>query len=343
MENLRKAYAGRSILRLKQRRHDLSDIIFLHICYMEDASLVKSLKYIPLPKLQQSKINLADVEQYKKMFPYYATIISSLEQYYSEKEYSVEKEITEEVELKIAKLSMESLQLVKKTVKLRMNGKGIIDNEYWEFVLSRIYFKISETVLRDFIHQRYERYGRVLQKTLSAKGNGIEHVDELNDLIFNQIEKIQIMKLENEEQDPWIIEQIAKMPLTQGEMLIHDMDPDNGIKPKYFCRVLCGIEWSSYNQANFTSENLPDTQILGYKFSIFYPNLDGVPDYEKTPDSESKDHEIVVFKSSKPYAILRFRILKKEWETNYKRGFNCVFENKVLHLEFKFKKFVYRP
>ena len=346
LQNLQKTYAGRSILRLKQRRYDVVDVMVLHICYMEDPDLTKGLPHLPLPTIDQKMtVDLKDINQYKKIFPYYSTILSSIEQYFSECTTTVHEQITSDITEKLDKESMEDLQKMKKLIKSLQSSGGVIDHEFWEFTLFVLHKKISETVLKDFISQRYNRYGRVLQKKFGIIGNMEEAITVLNDEILKKIEVVKFEKIDTRLDDPWLLEQISKMPLTGGETLIQDIDieVENENKPKYFSRVLCGIEWTSYNQSNFTADNLPPQQILGYKFAIFYPNLVGIPEYVKVPDPDHKDKEIILFKSDKPYSTVRFRILKREWETNYKRGFNCVYENNTLHLDFKFKQYIYRP
>lgn len=44
-------------------------------------------------------------------------------------------------------------------------------------------------------------------------------------------------------------------------------------KPKYITRVHTGYEWNKYNQTHYDSDNPPPKVVIGYKFSIFYPDL----------------------------------------------------------------------
>eukprot|EP00835_Amoeboradix_gromovi_P000114 NODE_4_length_55019_cov_0.425091.p16 type:complete len:345 gc:universal NODE_4_length_55019_cov_0.425091:54920-53886(-) len=344
MSNLRMTYAGRSILRIKQRRHDLIDIVLLQICYMEDPDLVKGLPLLLLPNLNYKTVDSKDIKHYKRLFPFYSTIFASLEQYYQECAIQLHPEIQLDISSTLENQSMDEFQKLKKVVKSRINGSGLIDKDYWDFLLFEIHNRISQIVLSDFINQRFERYGRVLQKRFNISGDSKDVIDLINAKILEQIEVVPFQIVDKKLQDdPWLLEQIEKMPLAGGESVINDIDPDTPSKPKHFSRVLCGIEWTSYNQANFDADNLPPTQILGYKFAIFYPKLEEIPDYCKVPDPIHRDKEIIIFKSGGPYSDIRFRIYKREWDTNYKSGFNCVFENGTLHLNFKFKQHIYRP
>ncbi len=340
--SIQKSLAGRSILRVKQRRHSTLDTIFLNICYVEDPKLVESLSYIPIPVLiENDTISSSDVEQLSQEFATYSTILNAVYEYYKTMDNSVHKDIRDDVILKINSMTMEDLQTLKNKVKLRIFGLGIHDQEYWQFVLWKIHKSIASIVLNDFIDQRMQRYGRVLIQKFKLDQHSKTVVESLNNKIMETIELLPIPKESEEvEQDPWILEQIEKMPLLKGEMLLQDIDKPHTNKPKYFCRVLSGIEWSAYNQVNFNADNLPDNQVLGYKFTIFYPNFNGIPDYTRVNNNE--ETETIVFKSGHPYVDLRFQIVAREWDTNYKRDFVCIYEDSVLHLEFKFKKQIYR-
>jgi hypothetical protein len=49
-------------------------------------------------------------------------------------------------------------------------------------------------------------------------------------------------------------------------------------KPKYFNRVIMGIDWNKYNQTHYDEDNPPPKVVFGYRFNIFYPDLiDKVP------------------------------------------------------------------
>lgn len=115
-------------------------------------------------------------------------------------------------------------------------------------------------------------------------------------------------------------------------------------KPRYFNRVKTGYEWNKYNQTHYDKENPPPKIVQGYKFNVFYPDLiDSTkpPTYvlENTPE---KDYCIIRFTAGPPYEDIAFKIVKKEWEYNHKRGYKCVFDRGVLHLYFNFRRYFYR-
>ena len=43
-----------------------------------------------------------------------------------------------------------------------------------------------------------------------------------------------------------------------------------------------------------------------------------------------------------PYEDIAFKIVNKEWEYVYKRGFRCQFHNNIFQLWFHFKRYRYR-
>jgi len=46
-----------------------------------------------------------------------------------------------------------------------------------------------------------------------------------------------------------------------------------GIPPKFYNAVKQGFEWNKYNQTHYSADNPPPKMIQGYKFNIFYPDL----------------------------------------------------------------------
>lgn len=143
-------------------------------------------------------------------------------------------------------------------------------------------------------------------------------------------------------------------------------------KPRYFNRVHTGFEWNKYNQTHYDMDNPPPKIVQGYKFNIFYPDLidksttpgyslvsggtDGAFDQKihsirftnifrsifQTPCPENKDFAILRFHSGPPYEDLAFKIVNREWEYSYKRGFRCQFHNNIQQLWFHFKRYRYR-
>merc|ERR1719171_797797 len=89
-------------------------------------------------------------------------------------------------------------------------------------------------------------------------------------------------------------------------------------KPKYFIRVHTGYDWNRYNQTHYDSESPPPKVVIGYKFNIFYPEMNEnkqVPRYSIHRDFENKFEStcFISFHSGSPYEDISFRIVNKEW------------------------------
>lgn len=116
-------------------------------------------------------------------------------------------------------------------------------------------------------------------------------------------------------------------------------------KPRYFNRVHTGFEWNKYNQTHYDMDNPPPKIVQGYKFNIFYPDLidkNTTPEYFLTPCADNKDFAILRFHAGPPYEDIAFKIVNREWEYSYKRGFRCQFHNNIFQLWFHFKRYRYR-
>ncbi|XP_054720352.1 splicing factor Cactin-like [Uloborus diversus] len=116
-------------------------------------------------------------------------------------------------------------------------------------------------------------------------------------------------------------------------------------KPRYFNRVHTGFEWNKYNQTHYDMDNPPPKIVQGYKFNIFYPDLidkSKTPEYTLTPCDDNKDFAILRFHAGPPYEDIAFKIINREMEYSYKKGFRCQFHNNIFQLYFHFKRYRYR-
>ncbi len=116
-------------------------------------------------------------------------------------------------------------------------------------------------------------------------------------------------------------------------------------KPRYFNRVHTGFEWNKYNQTHYDMDNPPPKIVQGYKFNIFYPDLidkNATPQYTITPCPDNRDFGILRFRAGPPYEDIAFKIVNREWEYSYKKGFRCQFHNNIMQLWFHFKRYRYR-
>ncbi|KAL0820034.1 hypothetical protein ABMA28_005993 [Loxostege sticticalis] len=116
-------------------------------------------------------------------------------------------------------------------------------------------------------------------------------------------------------------------------------------KPRYFNRVHTGFEWNKYNQTHYDMDNPPPKIVQGYKFNIFYPDLidkSSTPEFSLKACPENPDFAVLRFHAGPPYEDIAFKIVNREWEYSYKRGFRCHFHNNIFQLWFHFKRYRYR-
>jgi len=117
-------------------------------------------------------------------------------------------------------------------------------------------------------------------------------------------------------------------------------------KPRYFNRVQTGYEWNRYNQTHYDATNPPPKMVQGYKFNVFYPDLLDpmqAPTYRVQPDPEGEGDTVLLrFSAGPPYEDVAFRIVNRDWDFSFKRGFRCSFDRGVLQLYFHFKRLKYR-
>ena len=83
---------------------------------------------------------------------------------------------------------------------------------------------------------------------------------------------------------------------------------------------------------------------MGYKFNIFYTELENK---YQTPQfflskSDEEDILIIRFSAGPPYEDIAFKIVAKEWDLHERSGYLSLFEKGILHLYFNFKTFRYR-
>ncbi|XP_022817067.1 cactin [Spodoptera litura] len=109
--------------------------------------------------------------------------------------------------------------------------------------------------------------------------------------------------------------------------------------------VHTGFEWNKYNQTHYDMDNPPPKIVQGYKFNIFYPDLidkNSTPEFSLKPCPENPDFAVLRFHAGPPYEDIAFKIVNREWEYSYKRGFRCHFHNNIFQLWFHFKRYRYR-
>lgn len=70
-----------------------------------------------------------------------------------------------------------------------------------------------------------------------------------------------------------------------------------------------------------------------------FNNLNIIP---QKPCPENPEFAVLRFHAGPPYEDIAFKIVNREWEYSYKRGFRCHFHNNIFQLWFHFKRYRYR-
>jgi hypothetical protein len=116
--------------------------------------------------------------------------------------------------------------------------------------------------------------------------------------------------------------------------------------PKFFNRVRWGVVWNKYAQTHYDMDtNPPPRQILGYKFTIFYPDLvdKSVAPRYKLENSHDAEFLLLRFTAGPPYEDVVFKIINKEWDLDKRHGgFLCQFERGTLQLYFNLRRDRYK-
>ena len=69
--------------------------------------------------------------------------------------------------------------------------------------------------------------------------------------------------------------------------------------------------------------------VQGYKFTFFYPQAKGTPQFKLENNVDgSLDTIVIRFKAGAPYQDLSFRIVNKEWDILEKHGFKSAFDER---------------
>ncbi|CAL8088307.1 unnamed protein product [Orchesella dallaii] len=189
---------------------------------------------------------------------------------------------------------------------------------------------------------------------------GIFVIGEEEDNARLDLARAQVLNVGQKVENVWTAEEKAlqheaKKGMTDDEALFSVESPVDQVylwsdkyrprKPRYFNRVHTGFEWNKYNQTHYDMDNPPPKIVQGYKFNIFYPDLidkNATPQYFLTTCADNQDFAILRFHAGPPYEDIAFKIVNREWEYSYKRGFRCQFQNNIFQLWFHFKRYRYR-
>lgn len=233
---------------------------------------------------------------------------------------------------------LEELQAQVKKLVVDNKPEFAADPEYWNQVALLIEFSLSRKVVLDFHSEafrdldlsrfRLSSFERIILPPLK--------LEQPSSVVQKKDPNAVLLALVNEALD-------EDEEIFDSEVVLEDQDPGL-IKPQYMNRVQLAVEWTSYNQAHYDKDNPPPKIPFGYKFHVFYPELNAskTPTYALEKDPEDPWSKILRFKAGPPYQDIAFRISGLEWEMSHRRGFNSKFDRKILYLYFNLKQLKYR-
>ncbi|CAN6624918.1 hypothetical protein TRVA0_010S00848 [Trichomonascus vanleenenianus] len=306
------------------------------------------LKWLELPL--PSEISLQDTQELGEMM-----------EMDSEKEYwqsvmgvqNKSEEIDEDVEATLKGKSIAELDELSSQIESMGNAE-----EFWTKALKEIQVRKAHQLLGRYEKQIIARRVEFLKSTAQKNNIELEETITTKQDLLDALEKTRQIAIarkllktgksdkeennNNDDDNEGDSLDDNEEPLIEEEPVKTDMSLE---KPRYFNRVVKGFEWTKYNQKHYSNDNPPPKIIKGYRFNIFYPELDAT----KTPTyrvikGEDKETCVLVFKAPEKYRDIAFRIANKPWDKSTRRrsGFKSKFENGCLQLHFRFKRVFYR-
>ncbi|GFE55475.1 hypothetical protein BaOVIS_028790 [Babesia ovis] len=235
--------------------------------------------------------------------------------------------VSSKIDMILSTKSISELENYQVEIQKKLDSDGVIDTNFWELALSRIpYFKAC-CVLRDH-SSGVTSVPRAGSNEASSAPKATSNTQQVIDKKYERF--MQGLKLDTDEH-------IMRENVPYGS--------SSGPKPLFAARVTMTYDWNKYNLSHFDMDNPPPKSVQGFKFSIFFSDLEdprATPQWKLVKDGSSTETCLLVFKGGRPYAPLAFRIPAREWDTDPSRGFKNCFSDGVLHLYFNYRKLVYR-
>lgn len=141
----------------------------------------------------------------------------------------------------------------------------------------------------------------------------VEKARHEEDMSMLARQEFQYWEKKEEEEEEEVLNKVTVSPSLSGEVeksddgpeILHGNYGDGLTKPKYFNRVHSGYEWNKYNRTHYDHDNPPPKTVQGYKFNIYYPDLDlnktKAPTYTIEKDGSSSETCILRFHAGAPY------------------------------------------
>ncbi|RCI12977.1 hypothetical protein L249_0484 [Ophiocordyceps polyrhachis-furcata BCC 54312] len=298
--------------------------------------------------------------------------------------------VAEDIDRILKPKTHDQLEALETQIKAKLRSNEDIDTDYWEQLLRNLVVWKSKATLRRIFQTAVEAREKLLKEKRSSGKQGGEQQQPRSSTQLSVVPRP--IGLPDKPGPPPPAPAPGGRPsdnnedASQATKALYDREAARGIseneeiftaeeavpayvkprwvdrrgarKPRYFNRVQMGYEWNKYNQTHYDHDNPPPKVVQGYKFNIFYPELE---DKTKAPTFKiirehgrrrgqshaaagEADTCLIHFIAGPPYEDIAFRIVDREWDFSAKRerGFRSTFDRGILQLHFQFKKIFYR-
>lgn len=351
---------ARARVKYQERYSALNEIKSLDVELQEPSELLKVLKMEELRELRYDVLDFYRLEKEATTTDADAHAMNPVLKFWANIQILVDNEIREleqqEKPSKVATADIASIfvgqtdeELHKMKVEIvdklqNQKSDAELDRTYWTNVLDQLSVHVAK---KDLSHMHSRMLVRQLEKLEATKADIDAKKSNTKDSSSRLAEED-----DSESKRQAIPNNVApgfgdQEAETTEEVMVgnrHSTQENCGYrKPRYFNRVRTGYDWNKYNQTHYDQDNPPPKIVQGYKFNIFYPDLDPTISPRFTLEAaDTDDFCIIRFSSGPPYEDIAFKIVNREWNRSRKKGYRCTFERGILSLYFNFTTHWYR-
>ncbi|KAJ3320396.1 hypothetical protein HDV06_005319 [Boothiomyces sp. JEL0866] len=330
----------RAEIRLKENRPQPIDLIVINLT-IKNINILDILDSLKSAELTQLLSDLQLFIKYDEQDEYYKSIKEIVEFRLTNTRTGISDKIKKDItELYATKTIVGELIELEHQVKDKMK-EDFIDLDYWENILKilNVYKaraklqKYIKTVILEKIEFKRQEFKPYMEPEI------ILTVD-LEELIFTQSQNQQYLQESRNEilqkyQIQQTTESLFQETIEQRQALYQQMVRDASVD----------MEDEEIFKSNFDygEKYKPRKPDYFNRIKYFMTHQDLI---EKIPPTykvlEKPDCFVVVFTAGPPYEDIAFKIIKREWEHNHKKGFKSCFDGRMLQLWFDFRKPYYK-
>ena len=268
---------------------------------------------------------------------------------------SLHKAVVEDVRNLLKGKSSSELLEMEEEIRNSLKSGERVDVEYWEQVLDEIRYQRYLKIVSCRFEAMLERQREAISQLAALEGSFPKRAENEHMKMLKEAKQlVKEESLSSAEREFLQAEQEKGLGENEELMGVRDEFPilrrysweDKYAprKPVFYNRIMTGFDWNLYNQTHYDADSPPPKIVMGYKFTIFYPDL---VDPYKAPKyhlegAEEPSHAVIRFHAGAPYQDIAFTIKNQEWDVDRRGGFVCTFEGGILRLHFHFRRLKYR-